>query len=152
LAEWALLRLQTHLRRVVIGGFLILFVLGYAALNFPAYRTQVTTQKQDWRAVAGFLAGHVSGEDVIVPGMDLTWICLKHYLPEKLQLHLAPNRSGTPQNLPPLARSGKRLWYVTADYSLKRMPSLEQFLDDYFTRVFVADGSESKVPVYRGPN
>lgn len=126
----------------------VLLVGFYSSRNLKSYRRWALEQKQDWRSTVAFLKKNVQENDLIVPGVDFTYICLGHYLPLELRRSLTEAGSGDAQNLPPLARSGKRIWYVAPDYALNDVPAIKKWLDQHFTLVQTIQGS---IRIYKGP-
>lgn len=123
----------------------------YTQKNLKRYGGWALQQKQDWQSVAGFLEKEVQRGDLIVPSIDFTHVCLAHYLPADLRRRsLTPPGSGDAKKLAPLARKGKRIWYVAPHYVFYEVPPLKKWLDTHFTQVFTATG-RMPVYVYKGP-
>jgi hypothetical protein len=133
------------------GAILILVVVGFFGYrNLAVYDRWYDRQKQDWRAVVRFLGDHVDSKDLIIPGVDMTYLCLRQYLTPSLQKQLTPKESGNPKNLPKFARSGRRVWYVAPHYNFRNIPALRDWLDEHFTEVLIVKGA-MPIHIYMGP-
>lgn len=150
LLDAAIQLIQKHLRFDNAYGCAAaaLLIAAWTYPNIRDYHGWYSVQKQDWNSVTQYLKDHVGPNDLIVPGIDLTYLCLDFYLPEKLKPQLAPNHSGTAENLPPLARTGKRIWYVAPEYSLSEAEPVHQWLDKYFTLTAKWPGINPAMTIY----